>query len=168
MKTFVFTLFLNLALFAACNIYAANTTLNTQFPASVGYYNQIVLQNLQAQPDCTQAVNTGVVFMDFTLNQFVICSGGQTVPIPYPETCFNRFCSNGSTTTCPDPDKNFNQGLAFNNGNYQNPCPAGFAQIFNGGIPVVDQVTVDAPIVYSTVCCNYAANVTTPVCQGCQ
>ncbi len=157
MKILVFTLFLYFSLFATCGIYAANTTLISDYPAPVGSYNKVVLQNLQATPACS-ASNAGLLFFNTSTNTLQLCAKVNSVPVTIPsgETCFNRFCACAGScdATCTATTK-FTVG---------NPCPSGYTQAkYNVGQPLVDHfiVTSGPPTytVYSTVCCSTGSTV---------
>ena len=98
MKTLVLTLFLYFSIFSTWAIYAGNENLTASYPASGGYYNKIVLQNLAKAPDCKNPNNAGILYMDPTSQTLQMCVSGSNSAVPYPENCFNRFCSWTDTT----------------------------------------------------------------------
>jgi hypothetical protein len=150
MKTLVLTLFFYFSLFTAYDIYAGNSTMIANYPAPNGSYNNVVLNTqLTTNIDCSIASNAGLLFMNSTLNALEICVNGQTVPVPYPETCFNRFCSTGGSPACPAG--NFSTG---------SNCPVGFTQATVNGQLLVDPFITSASFtVYSTLCCNSSTTV---------
>jgi hypothetical protein len=151
MKNLALTLFVYLFLIAPSDIYAGNSTLIANYPAPKVSYNNVTL-NTQSTTniDCSIASNAGLLFMDPTLNTLERCANGQTVPVPYPENCFNRFCS------CSGPSCSA-LCTATNNFSTGSVCPAGYIQATtnNGLTPMVDSFQTTANhTVYSTVCCS--------------
>ncbi len=152
MKIFIFALFLYFSILATCGIYAGNNTLLSSYPAPNGSYNKVTLQNLSVNPDCTQASNAGQLFIDTSTNTLQMCTkDGTNKPVPYNETCFNRFCS-CTAGGCSSASCNAS-------GFTGSPCPAGYVQgkYTTGGVvkPINDPFTTSAGYtVYSTVCCN--------------
>jgi len=146
MKIFVFTLFLYFSFFAACGIYAGNSTLISNYPAPSGAYNKVVIQT-QSTVDCsTTSNNAGLLFFNTATNTLQLCAkvNGQTVAILAGETCFNRFCSSGPS--CFDPAAT--------------ACPSGYTQAKNNGPALIDNfTTASGYTVYSTVCCNTNSSV---------
>lgn len=145
MKILVPIFFLYFSIFANCDLYAGNTTLIANYPATLGSYNKIML-SAQANPNitCSNASNAGLLFINSTTNTLEVCANGQSTPVPYPETCFNQFCSSTTATPC-----------SFNG------CPQGYSQAtYNGGQPMVDSFqTAPSNFVYSTVCCSTGSTI---------
>ncbi len=162
MKKFLFTLFLYFLSFAATAVYAGNNNLTVNFPAPSGSYNKLVLQNLK-ETDTTLcqggASSAGMLFYNQPTQSLEMCTGdGTGAPVPYPETCFNRFCScdvGGCDTVCTNTN-NFNYGIKVTAALNNNPCPVPYFQATsNGNYAVTDNFSPDSNIqVYSTVCCN--------------
>ena len=148
MKTFVFILFLCFCLWAGHDSYATNNILTANYPATNGTYNKIVLENFKGSPpDCSSQNNQGMLFMDTSSNPntLKICANGQSAPVPYPETCFNRFvnataANPNAVPTCPAPYAQANLGTPYDSFT-TDPGPGGPSA---GG----------AYIVNSIVCCQ--------------
>ena len=150
MQRIKLTFFSLLFLLIATDIFAqSSTTLTVNYPAPSGSYNKVTLQNLQALPDCTQANNVGLLFINTNTNNLELCANGVAQSVPYPEACFNQFCScvAGTCTGCPV------------GGFTSDPCPTGFTQgkiSVNGANPqpINDSYKSSAYTIYSTVCCS--------------
>lgn len=117
MKNSALTLFLYLSLFTACNTYAGNNTLLSDYPAN-GSYGQVTITNppnTTTAPACTQ----GLLFMDPVTKAMEICTANGAVPVPYPETCFNRFSSNSGILTGNNCPTGYIQAPADTSGQFQ-------------------------------------------------
>jgi hypothetical protein len=138
MKNLVLTLFSCFTLFAAGNTFAGNNTLTANYPASLASYNKVTLTTQgSTNVNCAVASNTGLIFTSG--NKLETCANGQTVT--FPQTCFNQFCSG----LCANP---------------ANPCPPGYTQVMQAGVPLKDQFTASTSTpggpykVTSFVCCS--------------
>jgi hypothetical protein len=153
MKIIAFTLFLYFSLFAACGIYAANTTLISNYPAPNGSYNQIVVKPQATTTfTCASQNDIGQLYYNTATNVLELCANVNSTPtqiLSYDQTCFNRFCCTGTgcNNTCTTTT-NFTVG---------NPCPAGFTQAKSSGAPLVDHFSNSVNgsyTVYTTACCT--------------
>jgi len=165
MKTLVLALFLYLSIFSTCTIYAGNENLTASYPASGGYYNKIVLQNLAKAPDCSNSNNAGILYMDPTLHSLEMCVSGSTSPVPYPENCFNRFCSWTDTNSTDATKVQWCQ---------LNGCPRGYSWSLVQGPP--SGASVDEDVIttsydpgtgnyyhlQSALCCSTGSTVLNP------
>ena len=130
MKTFVLTVSLSFFLLPVYGIYAGSNSLVSNYPATSGSYNRIILQS-PGSVSCNSS-SEGMLFLDPLTNTLQLCTNGNATVVPYPETCFNRFWSNGAASP-------------------PNGCPAGYTQAAS----VVDTFNVAGGFaVKSTVCCS--------------
>jgi len=150
MKTSSFILILSLSLFATGVVYAGNSSVLANYPAPSGSYNKMVLQKpvesaaVIDSSFCQNPNNAGMLYME-------MCANGSAKPIPYPETCFNRFYSWS--------DNNPSSAETVPMANYT-ACPAGYSfppnanPIQDAFITYYDAVNNLWYHVQSTVCCN--------------
>ena len=150
MKTLVLRSFLCFSIFTACAAYAGDSSMVVNYPAPSGSYNKIVLQNSNGDPNCAAPgpegvgySNAGILFMHNNggTQTLEICTNdGTATPVPYPETCFNRFCS------CLAATPSVPCTCAFTS------CPTGYSQAHS----MVDSFTPDGGTTYvnSTICCS--------------
>lgn len=147
MKILLITLLFYFSILQNPGLFAATSTIVSNYPAPGGSYNKIVLGNIAAgaTPVCSTGItnapiNTGLIFVDPGTNNLTLCattiSGGTTIGIkvPYYQVCFNRFWD-------------ISAGAAIPNG-----CPAGYTASAYGN----DTFSSDggAPKAYSTTCCS--------------
>lgn len=148
MKILILTLFLYLTLIAGHGIWAATTTVTTNYPAPSGNYNFL---NLNPQPttnvSCTGS-NNGLVFLNTTTNNIETCVNGQATSVSFPEGCFNQFCS--FTTS----------GAVCSASSCASTCPNGYYEAQSGGHYISDTfqtASSSGPSTYycvtSIVCC---------------
>jgi hypothetical protein len=150
MKILATILFLYCSLFTAEGIFAANTTLTTEYPSPNGSYNKVIIT---PQPTtnitCNAANPQNVGLLYYSGNALQLCAnvnvGGVFTPTPVPanQTCFNRFCSvNAITLISCFP---------------ANPCPAGYTQAEISGTPIADSFSTTTNgnyTVFTTACCS--------------
>jgi hypothetical protein len=135
MGIYVVTVFLSFFIFSNSIIFAATNQLNSNYPAQSGSYNKLVINTQPGSIDCSLSSNNGLLFMytDAFQNQSLeTCANGAIKPIPYPQTCFNRY---SSTDTF-------------------NGCPNGYAMAQPGGVPIHDSFSSGGYTIHSIVCCN--------------
>lgn len=155
MKILNLTLFLYFSLFAACDTYAANTSLISNYPAPSGSYNQIVITPQTGATGtaftCASQSDVGQLFYNTTTNILQLCADVGTAPgtptmiASSNQTCFNRFCCAG--TNC--------NTICSTTANLTNAttCPAGYIKS-----PIVDNfsntIGANTYTVYTTACCS--------------
>lgn len=145
MRILTIILSLYLSLFAANSIYAANTTLTTDYPSPSGSYNKVVISPPAGYTPPCNATNIGLLF--YSGNALELCalvkvSATNTLTpevVPASQTCFNRFWQGPAAAP------------AFG-------CPAGYTQGQMGGTAITDNFTNGSYTVKSTVCCTSGAS----------
>ena len=146
MKKVSSILFLVFLLLMAGHTYAGQNSITTNYPAPIGYYTKVQLKT-QANPDCTQSSNSGMVFMDTASGTLEMCMPGQPgYAATFRQECFNRFCSSTGAGT---------DNCGFWTGT-PSPCPTGFTQMtLPGSIHNVDTFQpTPGTYVDSIACCT--------------
>ena len=155
MKNIVFSLFIFLLLCTAGGVLAANTTLLIKYPSPSGNLNQVVFQAPPSEPDCSQSINNGLLFMDKNYTQLEVCINGIAKAIPAPEVCFNRYCDDSQGDCSSSNSNNF--------ANAPQSCPSGYKQAKIGS-PTSSAIIDHFPSssinhnVYTTVCCKHSGD----------
>jgi hypothetical protein len=175
MKIIAFTLFLYFSIFAPCNTFAGNNSLTASYPTPSGSYNALVLGTQTGSASCASG-NSGMLLSDPSTGALELCTNsGSTTPVPYGETCFNRFCSCcTSGASCPGGVSGCTTTACSiaAHGFVGNPCPSSLnytqGQMTISGVvqPISDSFTsgtAPAPVytVYSTLCCYTPAGSST-------
>lgn len=149
MKIITFIFFLYFSIYANGGTFAANNSLNSNYPSPSGSYNKIVITPPPpagyANFICNNASNVGMLYYDTASNTMQLCAklNGVPTPVPANEVCFNRFWNSGGATV-------------------PNGCPTINGQAYTQATTMPpDSFTTAASCgpytpckVYSTVCCS--------------